>query len=66
MAILKSRDARKLSRADLDKKIQELRPELSKEKASIAIGAPVSSPGKMREMRRTIARILTIKREKSS
>jgi len=60
MAILKSRDARKLSRADLDKKIQELRPELSKEKASIAIGAPVSSPGKMREMRRTIARILTI------
>lgn len=66
MAILKSRDARKLDNAELDKKVQELRLEVAKEKASIAIGAPVSSPGKMREMKRTIARVLTIKREKAT
>jgi len=64
MAILKSRDARKLSREDLDKKVGELRLEVAKDKANIAIGAPVSSPGKTREMKRTVARILTIKREK--
>ena len=65
MAVLKKKDARKLSGADLDKKLGELRLEVAKEKANIAIGAPVSSPGKMREMKRTIGRILTIKREKS-
>ncbi len=66
MAIIKSRDARKLDKAELDKKVRELRLEVAKEKANIAIGAPVSSPGKMREMKRTIARILTIKREKAT
>ena len=64
MAILKLRDARKLDNAELDKKVNELRLGVAKEKANIAIGAPVSSPGKMREMKRTIARILTIKKEK--
>ncbi len=66
MAVLKSRDARKLSREDLDKRANELRLEVAKEKANIAIGAPVSSPGKMRDMKRTIARILTIKKEKGA
>jgi large subunit ribosomal protein L29 len=64
MAVLKSRDARKLSIEDLDKKAQELRLEVAKEKANIAIGAPVSSPGRMRDMKRTVARILTVKKEK--
>ena len=66
MAILKSRDARKLDKSELDKKAGELRLEVAKERASIAIGAPVSSPGRMREMKRTIARVLTIKKEKGS
>ena len=66
MAVLKSRDARKLSGEDLGKKVSELRLEVAKEKANIAIGAPVSSPGKMRDMKRTIARILTIKKEKGA
>jgi large subunit ribosomal protein L29 len=66
MAILKTRDARKQDMAELDKKVRELRLEIAKEKANIAIGAPVSSPGKMREMKKTIARILTIKRENVS
>jgi large subunit ribosomal protein L29 len=66
MAVLKSRDARKLNREELGKRADELRMEVAKEKANIAIGAPVSSPGKMRDMKRTIARILTIKKEKGA
>jgi len=66
MAVLKSRDARKLGKEELEKRSQELRLEVAKEKANIAIGAPVSSPGKMRDMKRTIARILTIKKEKGA
>lgn len=65
MAVLKTKDARKLSTDELGKRAGELRLEVAKEKANIAIGAPVSSPGKMRDMKRTIARILTIKREKA-
>ena len=66
MAVLKSRDVRKLGKEELEKRSQELRLEIAKEKANIAIGAPVSSPGKMRDMKRTIARILTIKKEKGA
>ena len=53
-----------LTRDDLDKRVSELRLEIAKEKANIAIGAPVSSPGKMRDMKRAIARALTVKGEK--
>ena len=66
MAVLKAKDARKLSKEELSKREDELRLEVAKEKANIAIGAPVSSPGKVRDMKRTIARILTIKKEKDA
>ena len=64
MAMIKPKEARKLSSQELDKRLGELRLEIAKEKANIAIGAPVSSPGKLGEMKRSVARILTVKREK--
>lgn len=66
MTVLTTKDARKMGRQDLDKRVSELRLGVAKEKANIAIGAPVSSPGKMRDMKRSIARALTIRKEKSS
>jgi large subunit ribosomal protein L29 len=66
MTVLKVKDARKMSQQDLDKRVSELRLGVAKEKANIAIGAPVSSPGKMRDMKRSIARALTIRKEKDS
>jgi large subunit ribosomal protein L29 len=66
MTVLKVKDARKMGRVDLDKRVSELRLLVAKEKANIAIGAPVSSPGKMRDMKRSIARALTIRKEKDS
>jgi len=61
MAILRMKDIKKLDEKELDKKLNELKAELAKEKANIDIGAVVTSPGKIREIRRTIARILTLK-----
>ncbi len=61
MAILKSKDIRKLERKELDNRLNELQLELSKERASIRIGATSVSPGRIKEIRRTIARIKTIK-----
>ncbi len=65
MAILRNKDIRKLSEKELDKKLNELQLELAKERANINIGASVSSPGRIREIRKTISRIMTIKHEHS-
>lgn len=64
MAILRPKDIRKLSEKELEKKLDELKLELAKEKANISIGASVTSPGRIREIRKTIARVKTIKSEK--
>ncbi|UCC92138.1 MAG: 50S ribosomal protein L29 [Candidatus Aenigmatarchaeota archaeon] len=49
---------------ELEKQLKDLNLEISKEKANIHIGASVTSPGRLKEIRRTIARIKTIKSEK--
>ena len=64
MAILRKKDIRKMDEKEMDKQIKELNLELSKEKANIHIGASVTSPGKLKEIRKTMARIKTIKNEK--
>jgi len=64
MAILRVKEIRKLNEKDIDKKINELELELAKEKANISIGATVTSPGRIKEIKKTISRILTIKKEK--
>ncbi|MCD6478201.1 MAG: 50S ribosomal protein L29 [Candidatus Aenigmarchaeota archaeon] len=63
MAIMKVEELRKLSPSELDKKLNEMYLELAKNKAQIIIGSAPESPGKIREIKRTIARILTIKNE---
>ncbi len=65
MAVLNKKDIRKLGAKEMDKKLGELRLELAKERAKIDIGATVTSPGRIKDLRQSIARILTIGREKS-
>jgi large subunit ribosomal protein L29 len=64
MAILKAKEIRNLDEKELEKRLKDLRLQLAKERANINVGASVTSPGKIREIRRTIARIETIKNEK--
>ena len=63
MAIIRTKDIRKLDEKEQLKRISELRLELAKEKANIAIGANVTSPGRLNEIRKTIARIMTVQNE---
>ena len=65
MAIIRVSELRKLSPEDSQKKLSELHLELAKERANIHIGAPVSSPGRIKEIRKTIARMKTISAEKA-
>ena len=63
MAILRAKEIRGMKPEEIDRKISELRLELMKEMANVKMGRPVKNPGKIRELRRTIARLLTIKKE---
>ena len=66
MAIMRKKDIRKLEEKELEKKMNEMRLELAKQRASVKIGASVTSPGRIRELRKTVARGLTIKKERSA
>jgi len=64
MVLIRKKDIRNMSEKDMEKNINEFKLELAKEKANVAIGASVTSPGRIREIKKTIARIGTVKREK--
>ena len=61
---MKIREMRKLSPEDSDKRLNELKLELLKERGNVEMGGNVKNPGKIKVIRRDIARILTLKREK--
>ena len=64
MAILRAKEIRAMSLEELDEKIREMRDELSREKTIRASGGSIENPGRMKEIRRTLARLITIKRER--
>ncbi|MBI4452631.1 50S ribosomal protein L29 [Candidatus Woesearchaeota archaeon] len=63
---MKAKELRAMSEQELKIKTIELRKELMKINSQIAIGTLPKSPGKIKEMKRTIAKILTLKNEKSN
>jgi len=52
-----------MSAEEINEKVKELRTELARIKATVASGSPPENPGRIRAIRRTIARLLTIKKE---
>lgn len=63
MAILRVKAARELSEEELEKKLKELKLELAKERGKIEVGGVPENPGRVGQIRKTIAMILTIKAE---
>lgn len=61
---MKAKELRAMNEFDLNNKLAELKKELMKINSQIAIGTIPKSPGKVKEVKRTIAKILTIKKEK--
>ena len=62
MAMIKKWEIKKMSREDLQKKLDELRRELIRLNTQRYQGS-VEKPGRIREVRRSIARILTAMKE---
>jgi len=64
MAILKVKQIRDMKPEEIGKKLSDLRLELLKEHGNVKMGRPIKNPGRIGELRRTIARLETIKHEK--
>jgi len=64
MAIIRRADLRVMAEEDLRKKAAELRLEVAKERGKVKVGGVAENPGRVREARRTLARIETMLNEK--
>ena len=64
MAIMRVKEINALSTEDRAKKLADLRIELARIRTMVNAGGAVENPTRIRELRRTIAQILTIENEK--
>ena len=60
MAIINKKELKNMNKGDLKAKLLELRKELIKENAQIAVGTTPKSPGQIKQMKKTIARIIQL------
>lgn len=60
MAILRKRELAQLLPEERKKKVSELRADLTTIRTQVKSGGTVENPARVRELRRTIARILTV------
>jgi large subunit ribosomal protein L29 len=65
MALLKMEEIRSMTIEERDRKLDELRAELAKQRAAMLSGAGMENPGVIRGIRKNIARILTVNNEEA-
>ena len=63
MAILRVQEIRVMTPAERGAELEQLETELLNEKAVLAAGGAPENPGRIGELKRTIARVKTIRRE---
>ncbi len=59
MAILRNKELNEMGKEALNTKFYDLKKELAKIRSQISLGTVPENPGRVKEIRRTIARILT-------
>lgn len=57
---MKTKELQKMPHEELKSKLVELKKELVKQNAQIATGTTPKSPGQVKQIKKTIAKILTI------
>jgi large subunit ribosomal protein L29 len=63
LPILRLRDIREMTPEERNRRLEELRTELSKMRTMIRAGGSIENPGRAKALRRTIAKVLTVVRE---
>jgi large subunit ribosomal protein L29 len=61
MAIFRAKDVRELSDVELQEQMGKLRLELIEHNGKVSAGGSTENPGRIRELRRTVARMMTEK-----
>lgn len=61
---MKIKEIRTMNKGDLKTKSEELRKELMKIKSQIATGTTPKSPGKVKQIKKTLAKILIVEKQK--
>lgn len=64
MAIFKIEEIRNMSPDELSEELHKLEMELIRERGLVTSGGAPEKPGRIKEIRRTIARIKTVERER--
>ena len=64
MPIIRINELREATSEEVDKKLSELQVELLKLKAMVKAGGGVDNPARIKTIRKSIAKILTIKNER--
>ncbi len=64
MAILRSNEIWEMEIDEIQEKLIELKAELNKNISKAAAAGVIDNPGQIRELKRTIARVLTIMNQK--
>ena len=64
MGLYRIKEIRDWSDGELNKRLTELRGELIRLRRGSVAGGPTDNPARVRLIRKTIARILTVKRER--
>ena len=57
---MKKKDLKKLKREDIQAKLEEMKKELMKYNAQISTGTPPENPGRVKTVKKTIARLTMI------
>ncbi len=66
MALLRTKEIRAMDAPAREKKLKELRDELMHERGVAAMGGAPPNPGKIRALRKNIARIYTVQSEEGA
>jgi large subunit ribosomal protein L29 len=66
LAVLRKREIEQMLPEERKKKISELRAELTTIRTQVKSGGTVENPSRVRELRRTVARLLTAQNVKST
>lgn len=66
MPILRMRELRDMSLGERERRLRELRTELLRLRTMVEAGGAVENPARIRELKRTVARILTVENEEKT
>ncbi len=61
---MKLKELKQINPKELEKRLEELKKELIKYNAQVSTGTPAENPGRIRTVKKTIAKIITILKSK--